>query len=109
MIKDLEKIDVKKRNKVVQGLKLVQDVNAIEPVIDKVIIFGSCVSGKCRNLSDIDICFVSKFDCHNKNYFKVYSEFEIASENLCDIFNYSRVKGSLKDEIDKKGVIVYEY
>jgi hypothetical protein len=39
----------------------------------------------------------------------VYSEFEIASENLCDIFNYSRVKGSLKDEIDKKGVIVYEY
>lgn len=31
------------------------------------------------------------------------------ADNLCDIFNYHRVTGSLKDEIDSKEVIVYEY
>ena len=109
MIKNIDKINARKKEGLIKALSMIENINKRNRIIDRVIVFGSSVTDSCRKHSDLDVCFVSDFDCSNMDYFNISSSFEDVSNSRCDIFNYARVKGPLKSEIDSKGVLVYEY
>ena len=110
MLKNLEKINIIKRDKVIKGLRYIDDMNEKcgYPIIEKVIIFGSAVTDDCTEDSDIDLCFVTEYGCENPDYFDIYGKTEIIIDDLCDIFSYKKTQGSLRSEIDM-GVTVYDY
>lgn len=106
---NLDKINHIKRKKIEKGIDLIEKWNAKEKIIDKMIIFGSAVTVDCSEESDIDVCLVSDFTTAKKEYFKVFGGLESAMDDLCDIFNFGKIDGKLREEVVKKGVIVYEY
>ena len=97
-----------KRDKINNAIKYLAQNNS-KGVIEKVILFGSCITDECTSQSDIDVCFVSSYDSSNSDFFNIYGGFSIAADDLCDIVIYDRVNGKLKNEINNKGVIIYEY
>lgn len=107
-IKNLDKINYRKRDAVKQGLLFIDSYNQ-NHVIDKVLVFGSALREDCRKQSDIDFCFITDYTTSNREYFYILGNMEQVTGNLCDIINYQMAKGALKDDIDNKGVIVYEY
>jgi len=109
MIKNLQYINPIKREKIKNGLEYIEKKN--NGCISKVIVFGSSVTDNCINDSDIDLCFVTDADCANPVYADIYGNMEIVMDDLCDILSYNKLSdnGSLKAEIDKKGITVYEY
>lgn len=82
-------------------------MNKREPVIDRVIIFGSAISEDCTENSDIDICIDTKYDTKNETYFNVSGRLPDVMEDLCDILKYNRLNPRFKEVVDK-GVVVYE-
>lgn len=97
-----------KKDKIMLALNFIEAESRREKVIDKVILFGSCITDNCTEASDIDICLVSKYDCKNKNFFNIYGGLPLILDDACDILIYSKLHGALKAEIDKNGVVVYE-
>lgn len=97
-----------KRDKINKAIDFLNKNNK-NGVIEKVILFGSCITDLCSEDSDIDICFVSSYNSSNPDFFNIYGNFPIIADDLCDIVIYSKLKGKLKEEIDNKGVLIYEY
>ena len=108
MIQNLYKINSLKKKKIEQGLLFVEEQNQMEPVIDKVIVFGSSVRKDCTEESDIDLCLFSDFNSSNPVFYDVFAKLPIVMEDLCDIFVFQKLGDKMKNEILKKGVIVYE-
>lgn len=109
MIKNLDKINIIKRDKVYKGITFVENINTITPTIDKIIVFGSAITDTCDDESDIDICFVSRYPVNDKRFLTVYGKFPIIAEDNCDIFEINNINKKLRHEIETKGIIVYEY
>ena len=107
-IMNLDKIHKIKRDKIKNGLLFVDKENAKDNVIQKIIIFGSSITEDCTNNSDIDICIFTNYDTKNMTFFTIFGKLPLIIDDLCDIVVYSKINGKLKEEIDKKGVIVYE-
>ncbi len=107
VILNLDKINPIKREKVRKGMEFVDKMNAIEPVVDKVIVFGSSVRDDCTEESDIDLCLFTNYDTSNKTFFKLRGNLPIVMDDLCDVLKYSKINKDFKCEIEK-GVIVYE-
>ena len=105
---NLEKINPVKRAKVEKGIDLVEKWNKNENIIDKMIIFGSSVTDDCTEESDIDVCLVSDYTTANNAYFRIHGGLGRFIDDVVDIFNFQRIGGKLKNEILKKGVVVYE-
>lgn len=79
--------------------------------ISKVVVFGSSLTENCTDDSDIDLCFFTNATCKNPVYADIYGKMEIVMDDLCDILSYRKLDdhGGLKAEIDKNGVVIYEY
>ncbi len=107
-ILNTNRINKLKLDKIIKGLSFIEEESKIEQVIDKVILFGSSITDYCTQGSDIDVCLVTNYDCKNKTFFNIFGRLPLVMDDSCDILIYSKLKGALKDEIDKKGVIVYE-
>ena len=110
VIKNLDKINYRKRDSVKRGLEFIDEKNKNNPVIWRVVIFGSAIREDCRKKSDIDICFFSDHSCRTSDiYSEIFCYLGLVMDENLDIFNYSKVSNSsLKSNIDK-GVVVYEY
>lgn len=102
------RINKLKLDKIKRAIDFIESESKKERVIEKVILFGSCITDNCTNRSDIDVCLVSNYDCKNKTFFNIYGRLPLVMDDSCDILIYSKLHGALKDEIDKKGVVVYE-
>ena len=72
------------------------------------IIFGSSITDQCREQSDVDICLSTTYDIRSGNLSKLFSSLNKICGYNCDILLYERLGKRLKNEIDKKGVTVYE-
>ena len=105
---NLDKINIIKREKIKKGLFFIDKNNKLDSVIDKVVIFGSCVNENCEKDSDIDVCLFSDYDSHNPTFFHIFGGFSLEVEDACDMVVYNKVNEKLKKEIDSKGVVVYE-
>ncbi|MBR6466530.1 MAG: nucleotidyltransferase domain-containing protein, partial [Desulfovibrio sp.] len=105
---NLEKISPIKRAKIEKGIDLVEQCNENEKIIEKMIIFGSSVTNHCTEDSDIDVCLVSDYTTANNAYFRVHSGLGRVMDDVVDIFNFKRIVEKLKNEISKKGIIVYK-
>lgn len=106
-IKNLEKINLCKRGKVQKGMLFIDEMNKKEPVIDRVIIFGSAIREDCTEDSDIDVCIDTKYDTHNSTYFNASGRLSDVMDDLCDILKYNRLNQNFKRIVDQ-GVVVYE-
>ena len=109
MVKNLNKINELKAEKVKKIVSYIEEQNKKEYIINKVIIFGSSVRHDCREDSDIDICLFITVDTSNFMLFTTYGNIPIIADNACDILIYHKLGDKLKNEIDKEGIEVYEY
>ncbi len=102
--RNLLKIDAIKRKQVDKCINIVSKNSDIK----KLIIFGSASEGTCNEESDLDLCvdIAAEYDKLALHYTKV--EIGKACDYNYDFFVYKRIKGSLRDAIDRTGVIVYE-
>ena len=107
MVRNLDRINPLKREKVRQGLQFVEDNNIETPVIDKIVIFGSSISQDCTEDSDIDLCIFSKYECNNAAYFRIRGRLARVINDKCDILKYDRLNDRFKAVVNK-GVTVYE-
>ena len=108
-IQNLDKINIIKRNKIKRGIEYIIATQKDISIIKKVIVFGSSVQKNCHESSDIDICLISDYNTSNSLFFTIYGGLSLVMDDLCDILIYSSLSGKIKEEIDKKGVVVYEY
>lgn len=76
--------------------------------VKRMIIFGSSVTDHCTEDSDVDICIDMEGTTIGLHTFYMDSELSKACNHNCDILTYNKLNGKIKDEIDNKGVIVYE-
>ena len=72
------------------------------------IIFCNSVTDDSTEESDIDVCLVSDYTTDNNAYFRIHGGLDRVMDDVVDIFNFQRIGGKLKNEILKKGVVVYE-
>jgi predicted nucleotidyltransferase len=108
MIKNMEKINEKKRYKLQTGMEFVEKLNTDSPVIDSIIVFGSSIRDDCTEDSDIDLCIKSEYnDVFNETYYHIRGSLEKIMDERCDILRYNHLNAKFKDAIDK-GVIIYE-
>lgn len=109
MIQNLQRINPIKREKIKKGMEYIAKKN--DGCISKVVVFGSSLTENCTDNSDIDLCFFTNTTCKNPVYADIYGSMEIVMDDLCDILSYRKLDnyGALKAEIDKKGVVIYEY
>ncbi len=106
---NLEKINKVKRDKVENGIDFIENLNKNENIIDKMIVFGSSVTEECTEESDIDVCLVSDYTTANNVYFRIHGGLgRVMDDVVVDVFNFKRVGDKLKNEILKKGVVVYK-
>lgn len=108
MIKNLDKINSIKRNKIERGL-LFLEKNNNDNIIEKVIVFGSSVTDYCTEESDIDICLFTDKNTSNKVFFNIYGNLPLIIDDLCDIVIFNKIDKRLQQEILSKGVVVYKY
>lgn len=106
-IQNLEEINIIKRNKIEQGMKFVNEMDVGQPVIEKIIVFGSAIRGDCTEDSDIDLCIVSQYDDKNENYRNIRCRLMDEIDDVCDILTYKRLNNEFKSIVDD-GVVVYE-
>ena len=102
------RINKLKLDKVKKAIAFIEAESKKEKVIDRVILFGSTITDDCTNRSDIDLCLVTNYDCKNKTFFNIYGRLPLVMDDSCDILIYSKLRGALKNEIDQKGVVIYE-
>ena len=109
MIANLDKINIIKREKILNGLKYIEKLDENDNVIDKILIFGSAVRDDCTENSDIDICYSSKYPLKSFQISKFFGDFPLFANDICDIIPFEEVDGSLKRTIVTNGITVYEY
>ena len=104
MIKDIDKVNPIKRDMVRMCAQKAGDFFYIK----RLIIFGSSLTNECNDESDIDICFDIDDSVSGNELFHMASEINKICDDNCDRLYYHKTSGKIKDEIDKKGVCVYE-
>ncbi|MBR3107929.1 MAG: nucleotidyltransferase domain-containing protein [Clostridia bacterium] len=78
-----------------------------EKNVRRMIIFGSSVTEKCREDSDVDICVDMRSGQTSPETYRTLMRMTKACGLNCDIVFYGDIKGRLKDEIEQNGVTVY--
>jgi Predicted nucleotidyltransferases len=103
MIKNLDKIHILKRKLVYEICKTA----ASSDIVKRIIVFGSAITDKCTEDSDVDICV--DIDCDDKDMrlYTLYINISKTCEYNCDILNYRKLGSDLKRQIDKNGIVVY--
>ena len=103
-VRNISAIDLRKQN-IVSSLC---DLAESNPIVKKIIIFGSAAKKTCTDSSDIDICYDILCDTTDKRA----RELSVATSKICDyncdVVYYDLIGSNLKREIDTKGVTVYE-
>ena len=104
----MERIDLSK----ISGIKRCQVNEMIKaarkyPFVRRLIIFGSSVTDCCTEESDIDVCMDVGEKTDGLDLFNFHADICKICDYNCDVLNYHRLKGRLKNEIDEKGVVVY--
>lgn len=104
----MEKVDVSKVNKLKLG-SVNEMINAARkyPFVRRLIIFGSSITDRCTEESDIDVCMDVGDKTQGLDLFKFHADLCKSCDFNCDVFNYCRLKGNLKKEIDTKGAVVF--
>ena len=79
--------------------------------MDEVIIFGSCINIRCNRKSDIDIAIYideKYFTLQNKN--KISEDIQEICDYNADIIWLNSIdkESQLYDNIDRKGLVIYE-
>ena len=100
----LNKINIIKRKQVMACIEVAKKYDKIR----KMAIFGSSVRDDCTEESDVDICLWIDGTTHCREMYELSRDINIACEYNCDILKYHKLKGRIKEDIDKKGIIVYE-
>ncbi len=108
MIYNLDKINKIKYDKIKKCLDFVEKTNK-DNIVQKIYLFGSSISNECTENSDIDLCLVTDYNSSNSVFFKIFGNIPLVMNDNCDILIYSKLKGKIKEEIDKKGVLIYKY
>ncbi len=104
----MEKIDISKINKIkLDSVNKMIKAARKYPFVRRLIIFGSSVTDRCTEESDIDVCMDVGDKTQGLDLFNFHADICKCCDSNCDILNYHRLNGNLKNEIDKKGVIVY--
>lgn len=76
------------------------------PEILTLIVFGSSVTWQCRPDSDIDVAV--KYQS-NRTFADVAADIRMQMISESDVINYQDIHNTaLRDEIDKKGVVIYD-
>ena len=102
--KELSLINVIKRKQVADCINVISKYDFVK----RLIIFGSSVTDRCDTNSDIDICIDMIGNTRGLHTYQLGVELNKVCENNCDILTYNKLRGKIKNEIDDKGVIVYE-
>lgn len=101
---NVSKIDRTKRDIV---LRICQNAEDNE-IIDRIIVFGSAATQTCTGTSDLDVCFDVNCGTRDMRVFDLNVRTARECEHNCDIVFYNYIGSNLKDEIDRKGIVVYE-
>ena len=107
MIKNLDKINILKREKLKRGLEFIEQNNS-HGIINKIVVFGSAVREDCTEDSDIDMCIFSDFTTKNNEYLFLRGRFPMIIDDICDIFRYADITEKYQKIINERGVVVYE-
>lgn len=104
MVKNVSSIDEKKREIVSALCSMAEET----PIVKRIVVFGSAANGMCTDSSDLDICY--DIDC--TVYDKRARELSVKTSKICDyncdVVYYGIIGTNLRNEIDAKGVVVYE-
>ena len=76
--------------------------------VKRLIVFGSAVTNDCKEDSDIDHCVDMTEPTRGLHTYQMTVDLSNACNHNCDILTYKKLHGKIKDEIDEKGVVVYE-
>lgn len=76
--------------------------------IKRLILFGSVADGTNTEDSDIDLCIDTTYDIRDPGLFKICADINKACGYMCDLLHYNRLAGPIKQEVDRKGVILYD-
>ncbi|MBR1599862.1 MAG: nucleotidyltransferase domain-containing protein [Lachnospiraceae bacterium] len=83
--------------------------------IERIIVFGSAITNRCHERSDLDICIKWLMASHDEDGVfvretqQVMRYISLESHGNCDVFAYDYIDSpELKADIDK-GVVVYEH
>ncbi len=101
---NIKKINPLKRDQVLSCIKIAQRSSKIA----KLIIFGSAVTNQCKDSSDVDICIDVNGPTRGKEIYELSRDICWACDHNCDILTYGKLNREFKNEVDSKGVIVYE-
>ena len=101
---NIEKINPLKRDQVISCIKIAQRNSKIS----KMIIFGSSVRDDCTPNSDVDICLVINGTTKCREMYELARDINYACDYNCDILKYHKLNDKFKQEIESKGVVVYE-
>lgn len=104
VVKNLDMINKLKINQVEKCIEAVKNY----PKIKRLIIFGSSVTDKCDEESDLDICFDVTGSTKGVEMYHLLKDIGKACDYNYDYLTYSKTNGRIKKEIDEKGVVVYE-
>ena len=104
MTQNIAAIDKQKQGIVTDLCALAQ----ANPIVKKLIIFGSAAKNSCHDESDVDICFDISADTRSRAVFSLSREASKICDYHCDVFFYSLLGSKMKSEIDRTGVVVYE-
>ena len=104
MIKNIDKINEIKRSSVMKSAILASH----DPNIEKLVVFGSAVRDDCRKSSDSDFCFFVLPNHDKKVFNRTLIKICSACEGDVDTLRYDLLRGRIVDEINTKGVVVYD-
>ncbi len=77
-------------------------------IVNRLFIFGSAITEQCDGESDLDICVDTDCADNNRALFRLYVQISRICDYNCDILTYSKLGEKIRNEIDQKGVLVYE-
>lgn len=105
MNKNICLVNELKRNQVESCINVVSKYGFVK----RLIIFGSSVTGNCTEESDIDLCLDIEGTTKGLHTYNLRVELNKACDHNCDILTYHKLDSKIKDEVNNKGVIVYEF
>lgn len=101
--KTLSLINEIKREQVVSCINVVSKYKFVK----RLIVFGSSVTDYCTEESDIDLCIDMEGSTIGMHTFYLDTDLCKACNYNCDILTYHKLSGRIKEEIDNKGIVVY--
>ena len=122
MIQNIERVHPMKREKILNGLQFIEKYNTTG-VVKRIILFGSAVTPDCTEESDIDLYIVlfpgkeqEKITYQIQGVeFTTSIEFMLSgglpqiTNDVCDVIFAHRSSEKLKQEVNEKGIKIYEY